>query len=96
MNPNNNAFVYPSINASFLFSEAFTMPDFIDYGKIRASWGIVGNYPDLYSANIAYNQSTLGVQAVGGNPVLYTTLPNSMGNDGIRQEEKHEYEFGLK
>lgn len=96
MNPNNNAFVYPSINASFLFSEAFTMPDFIDYGKIRASWGIVGNYPDLYSANIAYNQSTLGVQAVGGNPVLYTTLPNSMGNDGIRPEEKHEYEFGVE
>ena len=96
MNPDNNAFVYPSVNSSFLFSEAFMMPDFIDYGKLRASWGIVGNYPDMYSANIAYSQNTLGVQAVGGNPVLYTTIPTSFGNDGIRPEEKHEYEFGLE
>jgi TonB-linked SusC/RagA family outer membrane protein len=96
MNPDNNAFVYPSVNSSFLFSEAFDMPDWLDYGKFRASWGIVGNYPDLYRANIAYNQSTLGVQAVGGNPVLYTTLPTSFGNDGIRPEEKNEYEFGVE
>jgi TonB-linked SusC/RagA family outer membrane protein len=96
MNPDNNAFVYPSVNSSFLFSEAFTMPSWIDYGKLRASWGIVGNYPDIYSANIAYNQNTMGVQAVGGQPVLYTTIPTSLGNDGIRPEEKHEYEFGVE
>ncbi len=96
MNPENNAFVYPSVNSSFLFSEAFDMPSWIDYGKLRASWGIVGNYPDIYSANIAYNQGTMGVQAVGGKPVLYTTIPTNMGNDGIRPEEKHEYEFGVE
>jgi hypothetical protein len=96
MNPDNNAFVYPSVNSSFLFSEAFAMPSWIDYGKFRASWGIVGNYPDMYSANIAYNQGTLGVQAIGGNPVLYSTLPTSFGNDGIRPEEKHEFEFGVE
>ncbi|HCE57566.1 MAG TPA: SusC/RagA family TonB-linked outer membrane protein [Prolixibacteraceae bacterium] len=96
MNPDNNAFVYPSVNSSFLFSEAFEMPTWIDYGKLRASWGIVGNYPDIYSANIAYNQNTMGVQAVGGKPVLYTTIPTSLGNDGIRPEEKHEFEFGLE
>jgi TonB-linked SusC/RagA family outer membrane protein len=96
MNPENNSFFYPSVNSSFVFSEAFTMPEAISYGKFRASWGIVGNYPDMYSANIAYNQNTLGVQAVGGQPVLYTTIPGSMGNDAIRPEEKHEYEFGLE
>ena len=96
MNPDNNAFVYPSVNSSFLFSEAFEMPSWIDYGKLRASWGIVGNYPDLYSANIAYNQGTMGIQAVGGNPVLFTTIPTSLGNDGIRPEEKHEFEFGVE
>jgi hypothetical protein len=96
MNPNNNSFVYPSVNASFIFSEALNLPSFINYGKIRGSWGVVGNYPDIYSANIAYNQNTLGVQAVGGQPVLYTTLPSSFGNDAIRPEEKHEVEFGLE
>jgi len=96
MNPENNSFFYPSVNSSFVFSEAFTMPAAISYGKFRASWGIVGNYPDMYSANIAYSQNTLGVQAVGGQPVLYTTIPSNMGNDAIRPEEKHEYEFGLE
>ena len=95
MNPNNNSFVYPSVNSSFVFSEALTLPAFISFGKIRGSWGIVGNYPDIYSANIAYDQNTLGVQQVGGQPVLYTTLPSSFGNDAIKPEQKHEYEFGL-
>lgn len=94
MNPNNNSFVYPSVNSSFVLSEAFDLPLFMNYFKIRGSWGIVGNYPDIYGANIAYNQNTLGSQ--GGNPVLYTTIPSSFGNDGIRPEEKHEYEFGME
>lgn len=96
MNPNKNSFVYPSVNSSFIFTNAFSLPAFINYGKLRASWGIVGNYPDLYRANIAYNQNTLGVQQVGGQPVLYTSLPSGFGNDAIRPEEKHEIEFGLE
>lgn len=95
MHPSNNAFVYPSVNASFVLSEAFHLPEFISYGKLRASWGIVGNYPDPYRANIAYNQNTLGNQG-GGQPVLYTTIPSSFGNDGIRPEEKHEFELGVE
>lgn len=96
MNPNQNSFVYPSLNSSFIFSQMWDMPSFISYGKVRGSWGIVGNYPDIYSANIAYNQSTLGIQQTGGQSVLYTTIPTSFGNDGIRPEQKHEFEFGLE
>ena len=96
MNPNNNSFIYPSVNTSFIFSDALDMPSWLTYGKLRASWGIVGNYPSIYSANIAYNQSTLGVQT-GSNPVLFTQIPTSgFGNDKIRPEEKHEIEFGLE
>src|SRR5690606_3880006 len=62
MHPDNNDIVYPSVNASFIFSDAFALPSFISFGKLRASWGIVGNYPDVYAANIAYTQNTLGVQ----------------------------------
>lgn len=97
MHPDNNAFIYPSVNTAFVFSEAgLNLPKFMSYGKLRASWGVVGNYPDIYGANIAYNQSTLGVQSTGGNSVLFTTLPTSFGNDGIRPEQKHEYEIGLE
>lgn len=95
MNPNNNAFVYPSLNSSFIFSDALEMPKWINYGKVRASWGIVGNYPDAYRANVAYNQGTLGSQG-GTQPVLYTAIPSSFGNDLIRPEQKHEIELGLE
>ncbi len=96
MHPSNNSFVYPSVNSGFVFSEAFNVPAALSYGKLRASWGIVGNYPDPYRANIAYDQNTLGVQAVGGRPVIYTTLPSTFGNDKIKPEQKHEFEFGLE
>ena len=96
MAPQNNTFVYPSLNSSFILSEAYQLPEFISFAKLRASWGIVGNYPSQYAANVAYNQNTLGVIAAGGSPVIYTQLPGNMGNDGIRPEKKHEIEFGLQ
>ncbi|MBN3519839.1 SusC/RagA family TonB-linked outer membrane protein [Algoriphagus lutimaris] len=95
MNPNNNAFVYPSVNTSFAISDAIQLPQFITFSKLRGSWGIVGNYPDIYRANIAYSQNSLGVQQPGGGNVLYTTISSSFGNDGIKPEQKHEFEFGL-
>lgn len=96
LHPDNNSFVYPSVNSSFVISEAFQLPSFINYSKVRASWGIVGNYPDIYKANISYRQTTLGVQQPGGSPVIYTYLPTEFGNDGIRPEQKYEIEFGIE
>lgn len=96
MNPDQNSFVYPSVNSSFIFSEAFKLPAFFSYGRLRASWGIVGNYPEIYKANIAYNQNTLGVQVTNGSSVLYTNTQSSFGNDFIKPERKNEYEFGLE
>ncbi len=94
MNPANNTFVYPSVNSSFVFSELFQLPQFVTSSKIRASWGVVGSYPDRYAANIAYDQGNLGIQQAGGKSVLYTTLPAVFGNDKIRPEKKYELEFG--
>lgn len=96
MNPNNNVFTYPSVNASLILTDAFKLPSFISHSKLRGSWGIVGNFPDLYRANIAYNQGSLGVQQVGGQPVLFTNISSDFGNDGIKPEQKNEYEFGLE
>lgn len=96
MNPNNNAFVYPSVNTALVLSDLLKLPSFISYTKLRGSFGIVGNYPDIYSANIAYNQNTVGVQQPGGSSVLFTNIPGAFGNDGIRPEAKHEFEIGME
>jgi iron complex outermembrane receptor protein len=86
--PGSNSFFYPSVNSSFIISEAFEMPYFLDYAKIRVAYGIVGNAPPLYAANNAYQQRTV-------NDIVYNTVPNDYGNDKIRPEEKHEFEIGL-
>jgi len=95
MNPTQNAFSYPSVNSSFVFTDAFKMPEFLNYGKLRASWGIVGNFPEPYRANVAYIQNSLGSQGLS-QPVYTTVNNNEYGNDKIRPEKKHEYEFGLE
>ncbi|MCB0689855.1 MAG: SusC/RagA family TonB-linked outer membrane protein, partial [Saprospiraceae bacterium] len=95
MSPDNNSFVYPSVNAGFILSDAFDLPRSISYAKVRASFGVVGNYPEIYRANIAYNQNTLNVQANGGQAVLYSNIGGSFGNDLIRPERKSEFEIGL-
>ncbi|GAA4296402.1 SusC/RagA family TonB-linked outer membrane protein [Aestuariibaculum suncheonense] len=94
MNPNDNAFFYPSVNSGFVFSDAFEMPDFINYGKLRASWGKVGNFPPAYQANIAYQQNPLGDQ--GNGTVIYTSLPLNQGNEAIKSETQRDVEFGLE
>ena len=95
MNPDNNTFVYPSANTALILSDAIDMPGFINLAKLRGSWGIVGNYPDIYRANVAYSQGTLGEQQPGGSSVIFTNISSSYGNDLIRPEQKYEYEFGV-
>jgi iron complex outermembrane receptor protein len=85
--PASNTFFYPSVNGSFIFSEALGLDGALDYGKLRVAWGIVGNAPPLYAANNAYNQSSI-------NGIIYNSLSSNYGNDGIRPEEKHEFEVG--
>ncbi len=96
LNSGNNSFLYPSLNGSFIISEALKMPAYVSYAKLRASWGIVGNYTDPYLASIAYTQGNLGSQQPGGSSVIYTTMSSGYGNENLRPEEKHEYEFGLE
>lgn len=38
----NRSFFYPSVNAGYVFTETFETPDFLTYGKLRASWAQVG------------------------------------------------------
>ena len=96
MHPDNNVLFYPSVNSSFILSDAFDFPSFVDYAKLRGSWGIVGNYPSIYQSALSYSQSTLGNQGTG-TAVLYTTVPtSSFGNERIKPETKQEIEFGVE
>lgn len=87
----NNSFFYPSVSTSFIISEAMkeNKPMWLDYGKARLSYGIVGNAPEIYKATQAYTQkSTSGY--------IYNTIGTAIGNENIKPEKKFEWEFGLE
>ena len=89
--PDYNSFTYPSVNASIIVTELLkdSKPAWWDYGKVRASYGIVGNAPEVYKANVLYNQAAVG-------SYLYNTIGSSLGNLTLKPEKKHEFEVGLE
>ena len=83
------SFFYPSGNLSWMFTEALHMPSWWNWGKLRLSYGVVGNAPETYVANIVYEQGS-------DNGFTWNTIPASLGNAHIRPEKKYEYEIGLE
>ncbi len=56
LNPSSNSIFYPSVGGSVLLSEAFEMPEFISFLKLRGSWAQVGGaVPDAYAVNLTYS-----------------------------------------
>jgi TonB-linked SusC/RagA family outer membrane protein len=82
-------YFYPSASASFLFTDAFSMPSWYDFGKLRLAYGIVGNAPEAYAANMAYS--------VGSAPGWsYNRVPEDLGNEKLKPETTKEFEIGLE
>ncbi|SEM20837.1 iron complex outermembrane recepter protein [Chitinophaga rupis] len=85
--PGNNSYFYPSVSLSFEMSKALHMPNFVDYSKLRLSYGVAANPPGIYQANIVYTGSS-----ANGAATLYPG--SNYGNNGLKPEFKHEYEIG--
>ena len=72
-----NSILYPSIGASFVFSDALTMPDFITFGKVRASWAEVGGATDPYQLALNYSIFGQGHQGAALGRITQTSVPNN-------------------
>lgn len=103
LNPEINDITYPSVGASFVFSDAFTggLPAWLSFGKVRASWAQVGNVTvDPYQTVQTY--SLLGAPAVVGGvnvPMAsFSTATNNAGtipNPDLLPLTSTEYEGGV-
>jgi iron complex outermembrane recepter protein len=91
--PGDNRYFYPSVNTGFVFSNLVTLPSFFDYGKFRASYGVVGNSPPVYEANIRYDLKP--VPTINGTVKSGSPNGGLFGNNAIRPERKYEVEIGL-
>lgn len=89
--PGNNTFYYPGVSAAFELSNAVKLPEFVNYSKLRASWGIVGNPPGAYVGNVVYLSNP--PSNVEGIPILYPQTSN-FGNKDLKNEKKNEFEVG--
>jgi iron complex outermembrane recepter protein len=89
----NNSYFYPSFNGSFVFSDVLKLPEFFNYGKIRAAWGMVGNHPSRYKASVSNSPGSL--KAASTASYMYPNS-SSYGNDNLKSEKKIETELGLE
>jgi TonB-linked SusC/RagA family outer membrane protein len=79
LSPENNHYFYPSISGSFVFSEMFkTLPSWLSFGKIRASYADVGsaNGANPYSNSLTYTVSTNSFNGQPLGSISNTATPN--------------------
>ncbi len=85
----NNQYDYYSVGLGFVFSELLDI-DQISYGKIRASYGTVGNDTRALRVNDVYIRDN---NFQGG---VLTTLPSTKNNSNLKPEITAETELGLE
>lgn len=100
----NSSYFYPATTASFIFTDAFNIESNVfSFGKVNASWGLVGNDASPYSLKDVYVLNYAGDGLAGavkgvdlpynGQPTL--TIGNTKLDPNLKPEFTKEYEFGL-
>ena len=88
----NNTYVYPSVTASWLFSELLKkQAPWLSYGKLRLGFAKVGNDTDPYQIYNIYSQYTNIDSTTPGY-----RLPNTMNNPDLKPERTTSLEVGLE
>lgn len=87
VNTDKQSFFYPSVGVTGIISAMTTLPDWINFGKIRASYAQVGND---FSSFVTSPRSTI----VGGAIVNPTVGPRP--GESLKPELKSEFEIGTE
>ena len=92
----NRSYFYPSVSASWLITGMLDEmgvdynKDFLDYGKVRASWAKVGKDTDPYQL-----LTLLGTTS-GINDLNYITYPTTRANANLKPEMVTSWELGTE
>ncbi|WP_029273138.1 SusC/RagA family TonB-linked outer membrane protein [Flavobacterium sp. KJJ] len=88
VNTGTPSYFYPSVGLTALISEMTTLPEWINFGKVRATYAQVGNdiYPFITSPTYYYN------------PGISDPKPSAGPKEGttLKPELKSEYELGTE
>ena len=83
--------LYPSVNASFVFSELWK-PSILNFGKLRAGYAMVGQATDPYQTALTYSFMS---QSLNGNPLGIISNVN-IPNASLLASKATELEFGTE
>ena len=87
----NNVYVYPSVSASWVFSELLKAR-WLEYGKLRASWAMVGSDTDPYQLDLNYSTAKYSYPGYTIGRINNTVQPNN----NLRPTMTSSYEIGLE
>jgi len=86
-----NSYFYPSVTASWVFTDTFKTPEWFSFGKLRASWAMASNGTSAYQNMLSYkvlDYKVNGQQVVSVNSSTYP-------NPELKPVEIQEKEIGL-
>lgn len=87
----NNSFFYPSVSTSFVLSEALSLPNFINFARVRASYARVSN-ADLGSNYAHIPTYRSGITWQNNNSLQF---PGNLISPDLEPETSTSYETGL-
>lgn len=100
LSPENRSILYPSVSASYVFSESFeALPSWLNFGKIRAAYAEVGSDTDVppYSDVLFYSiNANLFANSAGALQPVGGSVGNTLPNPGLKPMRTSEREFGLE
>lgn len=99
LSPANRSILYPSITGSFIFSDAFNMPNWMSFGKIRLAYAEVGSDTDVapYANNLFYDISAQQFPNASGSAQPVGSISGStVPNANLRPMRVTEKEVGLE
>lgn len=86
----NNSFFYPSFNLGFVFNDVLSLPSFVSFGKLRASYAEVGKDAPPYSTAVTYESPV--AFPLNGQPGF--TRSDQLGTPELRPERTTAIELG--
>ncbi len=97
-----NSFQSYGVGGSFIFTELMNEDLFLNYGKLRASWGKSGNDASTFATITYYNPGSAGGDGFIDNNIfpLFSSVAfersGQLGNSNIRPETTTEFEIGTE
>ena len=88
----NNIYLYPSVSASFVFSQLIKRGDILPYGKLRLSFAQVGSDTDPYQLGLVYTKSKFTYPGYTIGYIDNGTIPNK----DLKPTKTNSFEVGFE